>query len=156
MAPRITKRKLRKPRLRRQKTYEASPVARTEGLGQVSQEARNPDELPSREALVAHLETQRAELLHAMSCLDVARRTIEQHLANPPFGSQLVVSPKDHEFYRGRVLETLNDAGEALRTAYPMLERIAQALAVEEILREHTPPVEATASESPSGASISK
>jgi hypothetical protein len=31
------------------------------------------------------------------------------------------------------VLDALNDAAEALRTAYPMLERIAYALAVDEI-----------------------
>lgn len=41
-----------------------------------------------------------------------------------------------------RVLEALSDAGEALHTAYPVLvERVAQALAVEEILKQHAPAI---------------
>ena len=44
-----------------------------------------------------------------------------------------------HEVYEERVLEALNGAGEALATAYPMLERIAAALDVEEMLKEHAP-----------------
>jgi hypothetical protein len=37
------------------------------------------------------------------------------------------------------VLEALKDAGEALAGAYPMLEKIAAALEVEEMLKEQPP-----------------
>ena len=106
---------------------EAGPTAPAEG------------ELPSRQGLIARLETQRTELLRAMSCVNLARRTIEPHVVDVPVGSMGPVTPRQHQGYRQRVVEALNDASEALGTAYPMLERIAQALAIEEILREHTP-----------------
>jgi hypothetical protein len=91
--------------------------------------------------LVARLEAQRIELLRAMSCVSLARRTIEEHAAYQPL-SDIPADPKEHEFYRQRVLAALRDARDALGTAYPMLERIAQALDVEEILahpREREP-----------------
>jgi hypothetical protein len=37
-----------------------------------------------------------------------------------------------------RVLESLNDAKQSLATAYPMLERIAEALHVDKILKEQS------------------
>ena len=84
-------------------------------------------ELPSREALIERLEAQRMELLRAMTCVDRARRTLEEHVA------------KRHELYQERMLEELGSAHDALATAYPMLEGIAAALHVEEMLKQHTP-----------------
>ena len=81
-----------------------------------------PCELPSRAALIAHLEAQRAELLRAMECVNRARRTLEQRVVNHA---------------EKRVLESLDNAKQALATAYPMLEGIAEALHVDEILKEH-------------------
>ena len=104
-----------------------------------AREQRAPSELPSRAALIARLETQRTELLRAMSCVSLERRTIEQHVAKPPFGPASPLGARPHEIYRQRVLEALRDAGEALGTAYPMLERIAHALDVEQILKGHVP-----------------
>ncbi|TMQ08998.1 MAG: hypothetical protein E6J91_31710 [Deltaproteobacteria bacterium] len=104
-----------------------------------SREPQDPDELPSRKALVARLETQRRDLLRAMACVNRARRTLEEHVAEGPAGPLQRISPKRHEVYEERVLEALNGAGEALATAYPMLERIAAALDVEEMLKEHAP-----------------
>jgi len=48
-------------------------------------------------------------------------------------------SPEQHARYRQRVLEALQDAGAALGTAYPMLERIVVALEVEEMSKEQPP-----------------
>ena len=129
---------------RRPENRQVKSTAPAVAPGQASQATQAPGELPSREALIGRLEAQRAELLRAMSCVNLARRTIEEHVARPPFGGERPVSPEQHEFYRQRVLEALSDAAEGLRTAYPLLERIAQALAVEEILKEHTATVEAS------------
>ena len=82
--------------------------------------------LPNRAALTARLEAQRAELLRVMECVNRARRTLEQHVVKE--------SPR---FYEQRVLESLDVAKQALAAAYPMLERIAEALHVDEILKEH-------------------
>ena len=70
---------------------------------------------------------------------ELGRTRPEPHVVDVPVGSMGPVTPRQHQGYRQRVVEALNDASEALGTAYPMLERIAQALAIEEILREHTP-----------------
>jgi hypothetical protein len=94
--------------------------------------------LPNRAALVGRLEAQRSELLCAMSCVDLARRTIAEHRAIPKAGAP-PVDLEEHKVYRQRVLEVLSSAGEALSTAYPTLEHIVQALAVEEILKAHSP-----------------
>ncbi|HYL03344.1 MAG TPA: hypothetical protein VEU54_07980 [Steroidobacteraceae bacterium] len=113
-------------------------------------------ELPTREALAARLEAQRAELLRAMTCVNSARRTLEEHVAKPPFGGVIALSPSQHKSYREQVLEALTDAGEALATAYPMLERVAEALDVEELLQQHAPskrPPEESAATPPSTAS---
>ena len=83
--------------------------------------------LPDR----ARLEAQRAELLRVMECVNRARRTLEQHVVKESPGSER------HHFYEQRVLESLDVAKQALATAYPMLERIAEALHVGEILKEH-------------------
>jgi len=88
-------------------------------------------ELPSRASLTARLEAQRAELLRVMECVNRARRTLEQHVVKESPGSER------HHFYEQRVLESLDVAKQALATAYPMLERIAEALHVGEILKEH-------------------
>lgn len=101
--------------------------------------ARECAELPSRAALIARLEAQRTELLCAMSNVNLARRTIEEHAAYPRFAGDLPTTPEQHARYRQRVLEALKDAGEALATAYPMLEKIAAALEVEEMLKEQPP-----------------
>ena len=101
--------------------------------------SRECAELPSREALIARLEAQRAELLSAMSNVNLARRTIEEHAAYPRFAGDLPTTPEQHARYRQRVLEALKDAAEALATAYPMLEKIAAALEVEEMLRQQPP-----------------
>jgi hypothetical protein len=141
MASTTRNRKPPKATLRRQEILQAKLVGPAVG-GELSAEAgRDPDELPNREALVERLEAQRADLLRAMASVNLAERTISQHVANAPLGRD-----------RQRALEALSDAGEALRTAYPLLERIAQALAVEEILKQHTPATEATRSESASAA----
>jgi hypothetical protein len=87
--------------------------------------------LPSRASLTARLEAQRAELLRVMECVNRARRTLEQHVVRESPGSER------HHFYEQRVLESLDVAKQALATAYPMLERIAEALHVGEILKEH-------------------
>ena len=89
-------------------------------------------ELPSREALVARLEAQRTELLRVMECVNRARGTIEQQLVKQSLSS------KRERFLEQHVLKSLDDAKEALATAYPMLERIAEALHVDEILKPHT------------------
>ena len=108
-----------------------------------SQKGRRPQgmggagDLPSREALTARLESQRLELLRAMACVHVARRTIEEHGAEPRHGDVLPLKAEQHEGYRQRVLEALSVAGDALATAYPMLERIAEALDAEEMLKAH-------------------
>jgi hypothetical protein len=88
------------------------------------------NELPDRKALIARLETQRTELLRAMSCVRLARRTIEEHAARDPHHPG--IDPE--ESYRQRVLAALEDARDALGIAYPILERIAEALDVEELL----------------------
>jgi hypothetical protein len=121
-----------------------SRAKRTTGSGQPAKATHTPMQLPNREALIARLETQRSELLRAMSCVSLARRTIEEHAAYQP-QRQIPVDPEEHAFYRQRVLAALRDARDALGTPYPMLERIAQALDVEKILahppaREPSPP----------------
>ena len=89
-------------------------------------------DLPSRAALTARLEAQRVELLRVMECVNRARRTLEEHIVRHSTSEQ-------HRFHEQRVLESLDDAKQALATAYPMLERIAEALHVDEILKEHAP-----------------
>lgn len=81
-----------------------------------------PCELRSRAALIAHLEAQRAELLRAMECMNRAIRTLERRVVTHGLDDQ-------------RVLELLDDAKQALATAYPMLEEIAEALHVDAILK---------------------
>ena len=102
--------------------------------------ARSPDteDLPSRAALIARLEAQRDELLHAMACVNLARRTIEEHVLTPP---PLLSAPSghQHEINRHQVLEALGNAHRSLATAYPILERIAEGLNAVEILKEHRP-----------------
>ena len=88
-------------------------------------------ELPSRAALTARLEAQRAELLRVMECVNRARRTLEEHIVGHWFTSER------HRFNEQRVLESLDDAQQSLAAAYPMLERIAKALHADEILKEH-------------------
>jgi len=66
-----------------------------------------------------------------MECVNRARRTLEEHIANQSLTSQR------HRFHEQRMLESLNEAKQSLATAYPMLERIAEALHVDEILKEH-------------------
>lgn len=152
MASPVARRKHRTSKPPRQENRQVKSAAPAVAPGQASQATQAPAELPSREALTGRLEAQRVELLRAMSCVNLARRTIEEHVARPPFGDERPVSPEQHELYRQRVLEALSDAGEGLRTAYPLLERIAQALAVEEILKEHTTTVsEAAGSRGASG-----
>ena len=87
-------------------------------------------DLPSRKALATRLEAQRAELLRVMECVNRARRTLEEHIVGHWFTSER------HRFNEQRVLESLDDAQQSLAAAYPMLERIAEALHVEEILKE--------------------
>jgi hypothetical protein len=147
------KRKRRKATPPRQEILQATPVAPTAGPALTSAAPRDPDGLPSREALIGRLEAQRVELLRAMSSVNLAQRTIAQHVAKPPFAGEPLLSPEQHELYRQRVLEALSDAGEALRTAYPMLEGIAEALAVEQILKEHMSAAEASPSGSASDTS---
>ena len=78
-------------------------------------------ELPSREALTVRLEAQRAELLRVMERVNRAHNMLEGHIVSEQ-----------------RVLESLNDAKQSLATAYPMLERIAEALHVDKILKEQS------------------
>ena len=85
-------------------------------------------ELPSRAALIARLEAQRVELLCVMECVNRARRTLEDNIVNQ------AVASEQHRFYEQCVLESLDDAKQALATAYPMLERISAAIHVDEIL----------------------
>lgn len=89
-----------------------------------------PAELPSRAALTARLEAQRVELLTAMECVNRARRALEEHVKYSSASEQ-------HRLHEQRVLESLDDAKQSLAAAYPMLERIAEALHVEQILKEH-------------------
>jgi hypothetical protein len=98
----------------------------------------DPGDLPSREALTARLESQRLELLRAMACVHLARRTIEEHGAEPGHGDVLPFRAEQQEVYRQRVLEALHVAGEALARGYPMLERIAEALDAGEMLKART------------------
>ena len=65
-----------------------------------------------------------------MECVNRARRTLEEHIARYSFTSE------QHRLHEQRVLESLDNAKTSLATAYPMLERIAEALHVEEILKE--------------------
>jgi hypothetical protein len=74
-----------------------------------------------------------------MSCVNLAKRIIEEHTLTPPVGAALSHKPNPSELYQQRVLDALSDAGEALAAAYPILERIAQGLAVAAILAERTP-----------------
>jgi hypothetical protein len=99
---------------------------------------QQPGDLPSREALTARLESQCLELLRAMTCVHLARRTIEEHGAEPRHGDVLPIRPEQHGVYRQRVLEALSVAGDALATAYPLLESIARALEADEMLKAHT------------------
>jgi hypothetical protein len=71
-----------------------------------------------------------------MACVHLARCTLEQHREAhadlPAFrGGQ-------DGSYEGRVLEALCVAGDALASAYPMLERIAQALDARKMLKPRT------------------
>lgn len=152
MASTIRKRTHRRAKPPRQEILQAKPVAPAVGPALSSEATRDPEVLPSRAALVARLEAQRSELLRAMSGVDFARRTIEQHRAIPTAGAP-PVDPEEHEVFRQRVLEALSSAGGALATAYPMLERIVQALTVEEILKQHVPTTEPSPAESASAAS---
>src|SRR5258708_17479131 len=97
-------------------------------------------EFPSREALTTHLEAQRKTLLRAMACVSRAHRTLEKHLAKlSAAGEALSPGAKRQELYELRALEALGEAGQALATAYPMLQRIADAPDVVEILKEPAP-----------------
>ena len=89
----------RKPRIVKASRQESRAAA-----GRRARESGAMDcgDLPSRAALVARLEAQRAELLRAMSDVNLARRTIEAHAAHPSFG-QPPVSPAQHARYRQRV-----------------------------------------------------
>jgi hypothetical protein len=78
-------------------------------------------------ALTAHLEAQRTELLRVMEFVNQARRTLEEHIVKHSLTSE----GQQH------LLETLDNAKQSLATAYPMLVRIAEALHVDKILREH-------------------
>jgi hypothetical protein len=65
-----------------------------------------------------------------MECVNRARRTLEQRVVKH------AVTFERQRLYEQRVLESLDDAKQALTTAYPMLEGIADALHVDEILKE--------------------
>jgi len=67
-----------------------------------------------------------------MECVNRARRMLEHEVLSESFTSQR------HRLSEQRVLESLDNAKLALATAYPMLERIAEALHVERILKNHT------------------
>jgi hypothetical protein len=88
---------------------------------------------PSRAALTARLEAQRAELLRVMECVNRAHQTLEALVKHS------ATSEQQHRFYEQSALELLNDAKQSLGAAYPMLERIAEALHADKILEEHTP-----------------
>jgi len=62
-----------------------------------------------------------------MECVNRAQRTLEEHIVKNSLTSE------HHRFYEQRMLESLNDAKQSLATAYPMLERIAEALHVDKI-----------------------
>jgi len=62
-----------------------------------------------------------------MECVNRARRTLEEHIVGHWFTSER------HRFNEQRVLESLDDAQQSLAAAYPMLERIAEALHVDKI-----------------------
>jgi hypothetical protein len=64
--------------------------------------------LPSRDALTARLEAQRAELLNVMDCVNRAHRTLEHEVLR-----QSLTSDR-HRFYEQRVLESLDKAKQAL------------------------------------------
>jgi hypothetical protein len=147
MTPTIRNRSRRKAKPLRQEILKAKRASPAAEPGRSPEAIPESAGLPGRKALVARLEAQRLELIRAMACVNGARRTIEQHVAKPPFGGERPVSPEQHELYRQQVLAALSDAGDALHTAYPMLERVAQALVVEEILKEHAPPNEAPAAD---------
>ena len=120
-----------------------------------AQESEEHGDLPNRRALITRLESQRLELLRAMACVHLARRTIEAHIAEPRQGDVLPFRTEQHESYRQRVAEALSAAGEALATAYPMLERIARALDADEMLKEYAtehpqPPARRSAASRPS------
>jgi hypothetical protein len=66
-----------------------------------------------------------------MECVNRARRTLEEHIVKHSLATD------QRRFYERRVLESLDNAKQSLATAYPMLERIAEALQVDEILKEH-------------------
>jgi len=102
-----------------------------------AQPSGEPGELPNRRALIARLESQRSELLRAMACVHLARRTIGEHVAQPLHGDLIRFRSEQHQIYRQRVLDALSVAGDALATAYPMLERIARALDAGEMLKEY-------------------
>ena len=75
--------------------------------------------------------------------------------AEPRQGDVLPFRTEQHESYRQRVAEALSAAGEALATAYPMLERIARALDADEMLKEYAtehpqPPARRSAASRPS------
>jgi len=72
-----------------------------------------------------------------MACVHLARRTIEEHIAEPRHGDVLPFRTEPHENYRQRLAEALSVAGDALAQAYPMLERIARALDADEMLKEY-------------------
>jgi hypothetical protein len=62
-----------------------------------------------------------------MEFVNQARRTLEEHIVKQSLTSE----GQQH------LLETLDNAKQSLATAYPMLVRIAEALHVDKILREH-------------------
>jgi len=99
------------------------------------QKMGDPGDLPSREALSARLESQRLELLRAMARICLARRTIDEHAAEPGHGDVIPFKDEHHAIYRQRVLDALSVAGNSLATAYPILERIAQILNAGEMLK---------------------
>jgi multidrug efflux pump subunit AcrA (membrane-fusion protein) len=83
-------------------------------------------ELPTRTALTARLEAQRAELLRVMEFVNRARRTLEEQIARHSLTFER----------QQQLLDTLDNAKQSLATAYPMLVSIAEALHVDEILNE--------------------
>jgi hypothetical protein len=120
-------------RQRKASPAEGSRTNKTGGPGGLAKASGMSNELPDRKALTARLERQRTELLRAMSCVSLARRTIEEeHAARDPH--HLGNDPAGQDVYRQRVLAALHGARDALGIAYPILERIAEALDVEELL----------------------
>jgi hypothetical protein len=130
----------RKRKSRRKKPGTPAPgaavLSRQEQAHQ-AEECAVAEDLPNRRALTSRIESQRLELLRAMACVHLARRMIEEHVAEPRHGDVIPLRPEQHENYRQRVLEALSIADDALATAYPMLERIAQALDADEMLKEY-------------------